>query len=52
MLDYEKNIPKIRYIIKKILPLHTELERKEFCKKTNNQASARLLFPENIRAEK
>ena len=30
MLDYEKNIPKIRYIIKKILPLHTELERKEF----------------------
>ena len=32
MLDYEKNIPKIRYIIKKILPLHTELERKEFSK--------------------
>ena len=32
MPDYEKNIPKIRYISKKILPLHTELERKEFCK--------------------
>ena len=30
MLEYEKNIPKIRYIIKKILPLHTELQRKEF----------------------
>ena len=30
MLDYEKNIPKIRYIIKKVLPLHSELQRKEF----------------------
>ena len=27
MPDYEKNIPKIRYISKKILPLHTELQR-------------------------
>ena len=27
MHDYEKNIPKIRYISKKILPLHAELQR-------------------------
>lgn len=35
MHDYEKNIPKIRYISKKILPLHSELQIKELYNKNN-----------------
>ena len=29
VLDSKKNIPKIRYIIKKVLPLHSQLQGKK-----------------------